>query len=144
MPKQNESIPVGLIKSLQLRVDERLTVPALPAAFARFSDMPPVFATAFMVAFIESVCIEAIADHLDPGQKTVGTHIDVSHVSATPIGMLVQAEVEVVAVTGRTLRFRVRCSDAGGLIGEGFHERAIVDMAKFMVRVAEKSEKRVV
>jgi fluoroacetyl-CoA thioesterase len=142
MPKQAESIPVGLTKSLQLRVDERLTGPALGAAFEGFSDMPPVFATAFMVAFIEWACIEAVADHLGSDQKTVGTHVDVSHVSASPIGMCVQAEVEIIAVKGRTLRFRVRCTDDGGLIGEGFHERAIIDPAKFMARIAAKSEKR--
>jgi fluoroacetyl-CoA thioesterase len=129
---------------LQFRVDERLTVPALAAAFTGFSDMPPVFATAFMVAFIEWACIEAVADHLDTDQKTVGTHIDVSHVSATPIGTSVQADVEVIAVRGRTLRFRVRCMDVGGLIGEGFHERAIIDPTQFMARLAAKSETRVV
>jgi fluoroacetyl-CoA thioesterase len=124
-----------------LRVDEHLTVPALAAAFTGFSDMPPVLATAFMVAFIEWACIEAVAGHLDPDQKTVGTHVDVSHVSASPIGVYVQADVEVIAVRGRTLRFRVRCTDTGGLIGEGFHERAVIDPARFMARLAAKAEK---
>jgi fluoroacetyl-CoA thioesterase len=140
--KQTESIPVGIHNSLQLRVDERLTVPALTAAFAGFRDMPPVLATAFMVAFIEWACIETLVGYLGPGQRTVGTHIDVSHVAATPVGMTVTAEVELVAVRGRTLRFSVRCTDDAGLIGEGFHERAIIDQTKFMTRLAAKAERR--
>ncbi len=140
MSVHTRSIPVGLVKHLPLRIDERLTVPALATALTGFSDMPPVFATAFMVAFMEWACIEALADHLGPEQKTVGTHIDVSHVAATPIGMTVTAEVELVAVSGRALRFHVRCRDDAGLIGEGFHERAVIDRVKFMSRLAAKAE----
>jgi fluoroacetyl-CoA thioesterase len=139
MPQQAPSIAVGIRHSLQLRVDERLVVPALAEAFTGFEGMPSVFATAFMVAFIEWACIEALRDHLGPDQKTVGTHIDVSHVAATPIGMTVNADVELIAAEGRALRFRVRCSDQAGLIGEGFHERAIIDQAKFLKRVAAKA-----
>lgn len=139
MPEQIEGIAVGIRHSLQLRVDQRLAVPALAEAFAGFHGMPPVLATAFMVAFIEWACIEALHDRLAPDQKTVGTHIDVSHVAATPIGMTVKAEVELIAAEGRSLRFRVRCSDQAGLIGEGFHERAVIDQAKFLKRVAARA-----
>src|ERR1700721_750440 len=139
MPEQTSGIAVGIRHSLQLRVDERLAVPALADAFAGFRGMPPVFATAFMVAFIEWACIEALHDRLGPDQKTVGTHIDVSHVAATPIGMTVTAEVELIAAEDRSLRFRVRCSDQAGLIGEGFHERAIIDQAKLLKRVVAKA-----
>lgn len=139
MSEPTESIEVGLRRSTRIRVDERLSIPALAAMFTGFRAMPPVFATAFMVAFIEWAAIEALRDHLRPGQKTEGTHIDVSHVAATPIGMTVTAEAEIVAVNGRTLRFRVRCLDETGLIGKGFHERTIVDEAKFMKRLATKA-----
>jgi fluoroacetyl-CoA thioesterase len=142
MSEPTKRIQIGIRHSIQLCVDARLSVPALAATFTGLRDMPPVLATAFMVGFIEWAAIEALHDHLLPGQKTVGTHIDVSHVAATPIGMTVTAECEVVEVSGRTLRFRVRCLDEAGLIGEGFHERTIVDEAKFMKRMAAKAGKR--
>ncbi|RUV25520.1 MAG: thioesterase [Mesorhizobium sp.] len=129
----------GLHHVQTLRVDDSLTVPAMTTAFASFADMPPVFATAFMVGFIEWACVEALRPFLSSHERTVGTHVDVSHVAATPVGMTVTADVELVAVQGRKLRFKVSCSDENGLIGEGFHERAIVDHDKFMARVLAKS-----
>jgi fluoroacetyl-CoA thioesterase len=73
------------------------------------------------------------------GEKTVGTHVDLSHLAATPIGMKVTAEVELVAVEGQKLRFKVECRDEKEIIGAGFHERFIVDAAKFMARVEKKA-----
>ena len=67
--------------------------------------MPPVLATACMVGFVETTCMEALVPYLAPGQKTVGIHVDLSHVAATPVGMRVTARVELVAVEGRKLRF---------------------------------------
>lgn len=142
MSKETERLVVGAKHRLQLRVDERLTVPALSGAFAGFTDMPPVFATAFMVGFIEWACIELLRSALPPEFRTVGTHVDVSHVAATPIGMTVTADVELISVEGRKLGFLVRCSDEAGLIGEGRHERVIVEEAKFLKRVRAKQEKR--
>ena len=127
----------GLRHVQSLRVDQSLTVPAVSKAFA-FEDMPPVFATAFMVGFIEWACIEALRPYLDAGERTVGIHVDVSHTAATPVGLTVTAEVELVAVEGRKLRFRIACCDDAGPIGEGFHERAIIDVAHFMARVSAK------
>jgi fluoroacetyl-CoA thioesterase len=120
-------------------VDERLTVPFVSAAFTGFADMPPVFATAFMVAFIEWTCMEALRGHLGLDEGTVGTYVDVSHVAATPIGMTVTAEVELVAVDRRKLRFKVSCRDAAGLIGEGYHERTVIHHDKFMARAQAKA-----
>jgi fluoroacetyl-CoA thioesterase len=130
----------GLRLVQTLRIEPSLTVPAASAAFPGFADMPPVLATAYLVAFIEWTCIEALRPSLDLHARTVGTRVDVSHVAATPVGMLVTAAVELVAVEGRRLRFKVACHDEDGLIGEGFHERAIIDYAKFMARVAAKAE----
>ena len=139
MAKETERLILGTRHRLQLRVDDRLTVPALSNAFTGFEDMPPVFATAFMVGFIEWTCIELLRSTLQPEFKTVGTHVDVSHVAATPIGMVVTADVELISVAGRKLRFHVRCSDDAELIGEGTHERAIVDCVKLLRRtVANK------
>ena len=141
MPEETQRFVVGTRHRLQMSIDERLTVPALSGAFAGFTDMPPVFATAFMVGFIEWACIELLRMALPPELKSVGTHIDVSHVAPTPVGMIVTADVELVSIEGPQLRFHVRCSDVAGLIGEGTHERAIVDAAKFLKRVLAKKEK---
>src|SRR5690349_6263118 len=135
---EQTTIAPGLRHSLTLRVDERLIVPALAHVFPGFANMPPVFATAYMVGFMEWACAEALGPHLAPGQGTVGTHIDMSHVSATPVGLHVVVEVEVIAVARRKVRFKVSCLDEAGLIGEGFHERAIIDRDPFMARVASK------
>jgi fluoroacetyl-CoA thioesterase len=83
--------------------------------------MPPVFATANMIAFIEWTCVAALAPHLAPHQRTVGTRIEISHSAATPIGMDVTADVELVEIDGRRLRFKVGCRDEAEPIGEGFH-----------------------
>lgn len=136
MGMMSGTLPAGLRHSATIEVTPELTVPSLPAM--GLVDMPPVFATAYMVAFIETTCIAALKPHLQPGQHSVGTHIDVSHLAATPIGMRVTAEVELIAAEGRKLRFKVRCRDDKDLIGEGFHERAIIDVAKFIARVAAK------
>jgi fluoroacetyl-CoA thioesterase len=128
----------GLRHVQTLGVDHSLTVPAVSKAFA-FEDMPPVFATAFMVGFIEWACIEALRPYLDADERTVGTHVDVSHTAATPVGMTVTAEIELIAIEGRKFRFKVACRDDAGPIGEGFHERAVIDLARFMARVAAKA-----
>ena len=106
-------------------------------------DMPPVLATAIMVGFIEATCIEAIAPHLDQGEHSVGIHVDVSHIAATPASMSITAEVELLEVNGRKLRFRVRAEDEDGLIGEGLHQRAIIDTGKFNDRLAAKAGRHV-
>ena len=135
-------LQAGLRHSETLTVDEGLTVPQVKPSFGIFRDMPPVFATAYLVAFVEFTCLEALQPYLADGQRTVGTHVDMSHSAATPVGMQVTAMVELVAVEGRKLRFKVECRDEVDVIGSGFHERAIIDTAKFMARLAAKAEKR--
>jgi fluoroacetyl-CoA thioesterase len=129
------SIAVGLKHSQSVEVGADLTVPAVSRHLAHFRDMPAVFATAFMVAFIEDTCVAALEPHFAPGQKSVGTHVDVSHVAATPVGRTVTCEVDLVAVEGRKLRFKVGCRDEKGPIGEGFHDRVLIDEAKFLARL---------
>lgn len=129
----------GLKHSARMTVQDRHTVPRVEPAWAGFADMPAVFATAMMVGFIEATCIEALVPYLTPGQRTVGTHVDVSHVAATPVGMSVTATVELLEVHGRSLRFAVACHDDAGLIGEGTHRRAVIDLEKFNARLTEKS-----
>jgi fluoroacetyl-CoA thioesterase len=125
-----------------MRVSDALAVPAMAPSFGSFAGMPPVFAMAYMVAFIEFACVELLTGYLDEGEGSVGTYVDVSHIAATPIGMLVTAEVELVEAEGRKLRFKVTCCDEADEIGKGFHERFIIDRAKFMSRVTAKHARK--
>src|SRR5437868_13695667 len=100
-------LAVGLRHSQTIMVDDQLVVPAVSPAFTGFADMPPVFATALLVGFVEWTCIEALRPFLSPDQKTVGVHVDLSHSAATPVGIAVTAEVELTGIEGRRLRFRV-------------------------------------
>ncbi len=132
------NLTTGISHSAELSVDRSLTVPKVSPHLMAFEDMPPVFATAYMVAFLEATCIELLAPHLDEGEHTVGVHVDVSHVAATPVGMSVKAHVELVEIAKRTLTFRVSAHDESGLIGEGLHKRAVIQVGKFMDAVNSK------
>jgi len=134
----NTSVP-GISHTLSLQVNDRLLVTAFAPQFSAFADLPPVFATAFMVGFMEWACIEALKPYLPDGENTVGTHVYLSHVAPTPLGMKVSAQVELMEVKGRTLRFRVDCYDECGLIGSGFHERSVIDTERFMDKVRKKA-----
>jgi fluoroacetyl-CoA thioesterase len=133
------TLTVGLRHHEQMVVADRHTVPRVALDWSGFRDMPPVFATAMMIGFIEQTCIEALRPYLSPEQRTVGTHVDVSHVAATPVGGTVTANVELIEAEGRILLFRVACHDDAGLIGEGLHRRAIIDLDRFMHRLASKA-----
>jgi len=133
------AIVPGITHTLSLEVNDRLLVTAFMPHFSGFADLPPVFATAFMVGFMEWACIEALKPYLLDGENTVGTHVYLSHVAPTPLGMKVTAQVELVEVKGRTLRFRVDCYDECDLIGSGFHERTVIDTVRFMARVRRKA-----
>ena len=132
----------GLRHSEALTVSEALSVPAQARHFDSTTEMPPVFATAQMIAFVEWTCVHALAPYLSSDQRTVGTRVDMTHMAATPIGMTVTAEVELVEINDRTLRFKALCRDEAEVIGEGLHERAVIDHARFMARLARKSDER--
>lgn len=132
-------LPSGLNHITDIVIDEHLTVPQVSVALSAFADMPPVFATAYMVGFIEATCIEALIPFLDDDEATVGTHVDVSHIAATPVGMRVTANVELVEAEGRRLRFKVVCRDEAEVICEGFHERSVINRGRFMTRVDAKA-----
>src|SRR5437899_12128764 len=101
----------GLCHSATIRVGEALAVPAQGRALGFPQEMPPVFATANMIALVEWTCVAGLASYLAPNQRTVGTRVEVTHSAATPIGMQVTAEIELVEVDGRRLRFKVSCRD---------------------------------
>lgn len=118
------------------------TVPALYPESEEFMAMPEVFATGFLVGFLEWACIKAIKPHLDwPGEQTVGTHIDVSHEAATPPGLEITATVELLEVSGRKLLFAVEAHDGVEQISKGRHERFIIDKEKFDAKVDKKKNK---
>jgi fluoroacetyl-CoA thioesterase len=105
--------------------------------------MPGVFATGFLVGFLEWACIRAVNPHLDwPAEQTVGTHIDVSHVAATPAGFDVTAKVKLIEVQGRRLLFEVEAHDGVELISKGKHERFIINKEKFDAKMREKISKK--
>ncbi|MBQ2667123.1 MAG: thioesterase family protein [Clostridia bacterium] len=99
-----------------------------------------VFATPAMVALMEEAAWKCVAEALDPGMGTVGTSMQVKHLSATPLGMGVTAECELIEVDGRRLVFTVQASDEAGLIGTGTHERFIIAEEKFMAKTESKKQ----
>jgi fluoroacetyl-CoA thioesterase len=133
-----DDLKPGLRHTATVTVGEALSVPAQAPLFGSTAEMPPVFATAQMIAFVEWTCVEALAPYLAPEQRTVGTRVEMSHVAATPIGMQVTAEIELIEFAGRTLRFKVACADEKEPIGEGIHERMVIDNARFMARLERK------
>jgi predicted thioesterase len=97
-----------------------------------------VFATPSMIALMESACLEAADKFLPPGFSTVGTELNVKHLSASPLGMKVWADVELLVVDGRALNFRVEAFDSAGKIGEGTHGRFIIENEKFLKKAGAK------
>ena len=97
-----------------------------------------VYATPSMIALMEFCAAESVQPLLPEGSSTVGTRIDIKHLAATPVGMTVRCETELIEIDRRRLVFSCRAFDDAGLIGEGTQERFIVDNEKFMQKVAQK------
>ena len=117
---------------------EEVVTPAMSAARVG-SGLVDVLATPMMIALIEKTCNESVLPCLDEGQGTVGTLVNVTHSAATPIGMRVWCDSELVEVDRRRLVFRVKAYDECGPIGEGMHERFVIDTAKFTAKVLSKT-----
>ncbi|MGO9700716.1 MAG: thioesterase family protein [Xanthobacteraceae bacterium] len=131
----------GLTHCVAYKVAEDKTVPYTYPESPEIASMPKVFATGFMIVLMEWACTDLIKQHLDPGEGSVGVHVDVSHLAATPPGMTVTAEAECVEVVGPRVSFKVKAHDGIDLIGEGRHERFVVAWDKFNARVAAKAAK---
>ena len=97
-----------------------------------------VYATPCMVALMEGAACEAIEEALSDTQTTVGTELNIQHISATPVGLEVRAEAEVVAVEGKVITFEVKAFDEAGEIGKGTHKRVIVNTQKFLEKAYDK------
>jgi fluoroacetyl-CoA thioesterase len=131
---------IGLRHTATMTVEPRHTVPAVEPSWPGFADMPPVFATAMMIGFVEQTCVEALRPWIGAGQHSVGIHVNVSHVAATPVGLEVAAEVELIEINDRVLTFRATCCDSAGLIGEGVHRRAVIDLSRFLAKMDLKAK----
>ena len=133
----------GLIHEFRFKVPENKTVPYLYPESAEFQLMPEVFATGFMVGLLEWACIRAINPYLNwPNEQTVGSHIDVSHIVATPPGFDVVVRVRLAEVNGRRLLFDLEAYDDMDLISKGKHERYIINKEKFDSKIKEKASKK--
>ena len=99
-----------------------------------------VYATPAMIALMENTAWASVEPYMEEGCSTVGTHLDVSHLSASPVGARIVCESELVEVDGRRLVFKVSASDDAGPIGEGTHERFIIKVDKFMARTLAKQK----
>ena len=135
-----ETLKPGLKHSFSYKVPENKTVPFTYPESDIIANMPKVFATGFMIVLMEWACADLMAAHLDDGEGSLGTHVDVSHLAATPPGMTVKVDVEVAEVKGRKIVFKVRAHDGMDLIGEGRHERVVVAWDRFNAKVAEKAK----
>lgn len=134
-----ETLKPGIRYEHKFMVSPAKTVPSLYPESEEFVLMPEVFATGYLVGFLEWACIKAINPHIDwPHEQTVGTHIDVSHEAATPSGLTVTATVELIAVEGRKLLFTVEAHDGVDLIAQGRHERCVINKEKFDAKVGVK------
>ena len=128
------SLTIGLTGRAETTVVQENTAAAVG------SGLLPVFATPLMVALMENAAVNALIGHLDEGEGSVGTHMDISHDSATPIGLKVWAKAQLTAVDGRALTFSVTAYDEAGPIGKGVHQRFIIQNEKFMGKALKKKE----
>jgi predicted thioesterase len=141
-PRRDFSYPMALVLDLppglkgvaELVVGEQHTAPRIGSGRIR------VLATPVMINLIEAAALAAVENSLPEEHQSLGTRLDVSHIAATPVGMRVRATAEVVRVEGRTIYLKVRAEDERELIGEGNHERVVVNLARFDKRVQDKAK----
>ncbi len=129
-----DALSIGLKGLAETLVTEENTAAAMG------SGLLPVFATPAMLALMEKAAADSVQPYLPEGQGTVGTRLEVSHLAATPIGLSVRAESELIAIDRRKLRFSVRAWAGDELIGEGEHERFIIDNARFLEKALAKRQ----
>ena len=120
------------------KAEKRVLVTAENATSFLGAEGPRVLATPNMIGLMERACRDTVLPQLETGYDTVGTHVNVFHLAAAPIGATVNITAEITEVVERRVKFRVEAWDAKEKIGEGTHERAIINVAKFAARMAEK------
>ncbi|MFH1985486.1 MAG: thioesterase family protein [Pseudomonadota bacterium] len=130
----------GMSFEFSYPVPEDKTVPHLFPDIPEGAVMPRVLATGFMIGLFEFACIRFINAHIDwPRQQTVGIHVNVSHLAATPPGLTVTVRGKLEKVEGRKLSFSITADDGVDTISTGTHERFIIDAEKFNAAVAKKA-----
>jgi fluoroacetyl-CoA thioesterase len=135
-----DSLQPGLTYQFKFTIPGDKTVPYLYPESDMFRAMPEVLATGYMVGLMEWACIEALRPHLDwPGEQSLGTHVNFSHLAATPPGLTVTVDIRLDRIDGRKLFFSVSAHDGVDKITEGTHERVIIDAARFNARMEQKS-----
>jgi len=138
-----DTLKPGIEYTYKFTIPPTKTVAALYPESEEFQAMPEVFATGYMVGLIEWTCIKAINPYLDwPSEQTVGIHIDVSHIAATPPGLEVTTKVKLIEVHGRKLVFEVEAHDGVDLMTQGKHERFIIFKDKFDAKMNDKKDKK--
>lgn len=125
-------VPVGAKGRHEIVVRDEHTAPRVGSGRVR------VLATPVMVNLMEAAALAAAEYYLPSGHQSLGTHLDIRHIAATPVGMRAWAEAEVMRIEGRTITFRVAAYDEKELIGDGTHERVVVNVERFDERVAHK------
>jgi predicted thioesterase len=123
-----------------LRADFELTVTETDTASHWGSGLVPVYSTPALVGAMEKTAVLALDGHLPTGQTTVGGRIEVRHLAPTPVGMKVRVAAELIEVEGRKLVFKIEAWDEVEKIGDGFHERVMIDEARFMAKVQSKGK----
>jgi fluoroacetyl-CoA thioesterase len=126
------NIPIGTTGEEKLLVTNEVTINFLGTEGAR------VLSTPNMILYMERISRQTVFPLLDPGYETVGTHVNVAHLAAAPVGAMVTFRAEVIKVTEKRVEFRVEAWDETEKIGEGTHERAIINIARFASRMAAK------
>jgi len=135
-----DTLKPGIEHQFSFHLPDTKTVPALYPESPEFQEMPEVFATGFMVGFLEWACIDAIKPHLDwPREQSLGTHINVSHTAATPPGLKLTARVKLVGINGQRLTFEVEADDGVDIIAKGTHERFVIDKDRFDRKIRDKA-----
>ena len=130
--KEKKMLKAGIIKEITEKVTDKNTAKTMKSGELN------VYATPAMIALMEQAAYTSVADELEEGQGSVGTLMNVKHISATPVGMEVTAKSELLEIDGRRLVFQVEAFDERGKIGEGEHERFIVDNVKFQQKADSK------
>jgi fluoroacetyl-CoA thioesterase len=134
------TLHAGAKTEFSFRIPATKTVPHLFPEAHEFQQMPTVFATGFMVGLMEWTCLRAVEPHLEVGEGSLGVYSAVSHVAATLPGQTVTVYAECTKIDGRRVHFHVKAHDGIDLIGEGDHQRMIVNWEKYEQRVNEKAK----
>lgn len=125
-------LAIGLTGQAQIRVGEEQTAPRVGSGRVR------VLATPVMINMMEAAALDAIERLLPPGHQSLGTHLDVGHYAATPVGMTLRATAAVTKIDGRNVTFRVEAFDDRERVGDGTHTRVVVNVERFDARIQRK------